>query len=125
MLLATAGNRQPVFSYKSALAFTSFFTRFLDRHLISLDGNFYNAALSTGEMSLSNYTAVIALIVFAVVSAGAQSLAPAPSPTSDGNFTPRFECRNYSYIIFLETRFPQLLFSHFFRIDLIVYDHEH
>ncbi|CAF1843773.1 hypothetical protein HID58_060490 [Brassica napus] len=35
-------------------------------------------------MSLSNYTAVIALIVFAVVSAGAQSLAPAPSPTSDG-----------------------------------------
>ncbi|WZY87487.1 arabinogalactan protein 20 [Brassica rapa] len=37
-------------------------------------------------MSLRNYAAVIALIVFAVVSplAGAQSLAPAPSPTSDG-----------------------------------------
>ncbi|CAF2264416.1 hypothetical protein HID58_013907 [Brassica napus] len=37
-------------------------------------------------MSLRNYAAVIALIVFAVVSpfAGAQPLAPAPSPTSDG-----------------------------------------
>lgn len=43
-------------------------------------------------MSLRNYAAAIALIVFAVVSplAGAQSLAPAPSPTSDGNYTPRF-----------------------------------